>query len=352
MNRRASGDASAVGLRQPWNLGLPRDLSGWVVVITGASSGIGRASAHACAERAASVVLAARSAESLRETAAECEAAGGTATIVPTDVTDPEAVHALARTAQERHGHVDVWVNNAAVMAYGTFENMPADIYRKVVDTNFFGQVHGARAVLPYFRAQGHGVLINVASLYAKLGSPYVGAYVAGKYAIRGFAECLRQEVLDARDIYVCTVFPGAVDTPIFRHVANYTGRPVQALPPVVDPQRVVRAVLGCIAHPRAEVTVGEAARVLAWGHAALPRVYDRLAPRAMNRVAFGTGTAESGPGNVFRPMPEWNQVDGQWREERTRIRHVVMVGGVAGALAASAAARLFRRRTESSGGS
>lgn len=327
-------------------LGMPADLSGRVIVITGASSGIGRATARACAQRHASVVVAARSSESLRDVAAECEAAGGVVHVVPTDVADPEAVHRLARAAYDLHGRIDVWVNNAAVMAYGMFEDVPADVYRQVIETNFLGQVHGARAVLPYFRRQDRGVLVNVASLYAKLTSPYVGPYVASKYALRGFSGCLREELAGARDIHVCAIYPGAVDTPIFRHVANYTGRRVTALPPAMDPDRVVRAVLACIAHPRAEVTVGETARMIAWGHAVAPRLYDRLAPRVMDRVAFSEETAADREGNVFSPMPEWNRVDGRWREARaTRRRAAAAAGGVAAVTLPGIAWVVLRRR-------
>lgn len=335
----------SVMLQRMWSVGVPQDLSGRVVVITGASSGIGRACAYACAQRHAAVVLAARDSQGLREAAAECEAAGGYAQVEPTDVADHESVRRLARSAYERNGHIDVWINNASVMAYGMFEDVPADVYHHVIDTNFYGQVHGARAVLPYFRAQGAGVLINVASLYSKLTSPYVSPYVSSKYAIRGFSACLRQELMSAEGIHVCAIFPGAIDTPIFRHVANYTGRGVTALPPVADPQRVVRAVLSCITHPRAEVVVGETARAIVWAHAVAPRVYDRLARYVMDLVAFDNEIAEDTTGNVFASMPEWNQVDGRWREERATTRKLFTAGGVAAAAAVPAATWILRRR-------
>jgi NAD(P)-dependent dehydrogenase (short-subunit alcohol dehydrogenase family) len=144
---------------------MPRELGDSVVVITGASSGIGRAAARAFAERGARVVLAARSGGSLREVAKVCEAAGGQALVVPTDVTDEEAVRELARKSIEGFGRIDTWVNNAGVMAYGYLEEVPSGAYRQVIETNLFGQIHGSRTVVPYFKEQGSGVLINMSSM-------------------------------------------------------------------------------------------------------------------------------------------------------------------------------------------
>ncbi len=293
---------------------LREDFTGSVVVITGASSGIGRATARAFAERGASVVLAARSAEPLEDVAAECRAAGGRALPVPTDVAEDTDVQALARAAVERFGAIDVWVNNAAVMAYGRFDNVPGEVHRRVIETNLFGQLNGARAAIARFRRQGRGVLINIDSLYARMTSPYVSAYVASKFAVRGFSEVLRQELRDAEDIHVCAILPASIDTPIFRHAANYTGRRIHPVPPVIDPQRVVNAILHSAARPRKEVVVGAAGRLLAWGHVVMPNTYDRLVVPVMNRVGFRRRHAARSPGNVFAPMPETPSVTGGWR--------------------------------------
>jgi NAD(P)-dependent dehydrogenase (short-subunit alcohol dehydrogenase family) len=164
-----------------------------------------RATAHAFAELGASVALTARSEESLREVAEECEAAGGRALVVPTDVTNQDSVQELARRTVEGFGRIDVWVNNAGVILYGRFEKTPAGAYQRVIETNLFGQIHGARAALAHFRERGSGVLINLSSVWGRLTSPYVSAYVTSKFAIRAFSECLRQELAGEEDIHVVT---------------------------------------------------------------------------------------------------------------------------------------------------
>ena len=324
---------------------MPRELGDSVVVVTGASSGIGRAAARAFAERGASVALAARSEDSLREVADECEAAGGQVLVVPTDVADEEAVQELARRTAERFGRIDVWVNDAAVMAYGSFEEIPSEVYRRVIETNLFGQINGARAVLPYFREQeGGGVLINIASMWSRVTSPEVSSYVTSKHGVLGFSECLRQALHDEKDIHVCAILPICVDTPIFRHAGNYTGRAIKPIPPVVDPERVVKAILSCAQRPRREVIVGLTGHLLRWAHTLTPGLYDLLVPYVFGRGAFLSEPADRGPGNVLEPMPEWNRLDGGWRGDgNALLRRGALVGGAA--LAPLLAYRMFRRR-------
>lgn len=313
-----------------------------VVVITGASSGIGRATALALASRGDHVVLAARSTGSLMEVAAECERHGGRALVAPTDVTDESSVRELAAAAVDTFGRIDAWLNVAAVWTYGRFEDTPPLAFRQVVETTLFGQVHGARAALAEFRRQGHGVLVNVSSLYGRTTAPYVSAYVAAKHALVGFTDVLRHEFADHPHIHVSMVLPGSVDTPIYRHAGNYVGREIRPLPPVVSPERVAAATVRAMDRPRRHVVVGRTHHAMSWAHRLVPNVYDRLVVPAIHLGVLRDVASERHDGNVFEPDATSNAVDGGWRRHDHRV-----VGTAAGAIgiAGAMASLLVRAR-------
>jgi NAD(P)-dependent dehydrogenase (short-subunit alcohol dehydrogenase family) len=297
---------------------VSRDLSRAVVVITGASSGIGRAAAHHFAREGARLALAARSPDALRAVAEECERLGATALAIPTDVRDEDAVRALADQAVERLGGLDVWVNCAGVMAYGRFEQVPTEVFRAVIETNLFGQVHGARASLPRFRAQGSGV-INLSSVWGRVTTPDVSAYVASKFALRAFSECLRHELRDAPGIDVATILPQAVDTPIFANAANDSGRAVRPVPPLVDPHDVARGIVRCARSPKREVTYKRMGRALELLHSLAPGLYARILPAAFSAGNYCDLRAAASPGQVLSPGPGDHSIDGGWRRHRRR---------------------------------
>jgi NAD(P)-dependent dehydrogenase (short-subunit alcohol dehydrogenase family) len=161
--------------------------------------------------------------------------------------------------------------------------------------------------------------------------SPYVSAYTTSKFGVRTFSESLREALADEEGIDVCTILPQSVDTPIFRHAANYSGRGAKPVPPIADPGRVVKAVLRCIERPRREVSVGYVGHLEAIIQETMPGPFNWLAPYVMRWAAFSTESTESKPGNVFEPMPGWNQVTGGWRDDRkTVLRYAAMAGGLA----------------------
>jgi short-subunit dehydrogenase len=285
-----------------------------VVVITGASSGIGRATAHAFAERGNSLVLAARGEAALREVVAECERRGAAALAVPTDVGDEAQVEALAAAAVERFGRLDVWVGNASVFSYGTVEQTPSAVFREVLETNLLGQVYGARAALPHFRAQGSGVLVVVSSLYGKVTSPYLSPYITSKFGVYGFAEVLREELRRERGISVCTVLPATIDTPIYQRAANYTGRRVHPLPPAVDARRVAAAIVQVVDRPRRETVVGQVQRTAVALRSLAPALFETLVVPAFELLSLRRGPVAPTDGAVLAPRPGTEAVDGGWR--------------------------------------
>ncbi|PSB17388.1 short-chain dehydrogenase [filamentous cyanobacterium CCP2] len=294
---------------------MPRPIRDSVIVITGASSGIGKATALAFAQQGATLLLAARQADRLQELASECRILGGQAIAVPTEVTDEAAMNDLAKRAIDDFGRLDVWMNNAAVSLFARFEEAPIEAFRRVLEVNIFGYVYGARAALPYFREQGSGILINMDSIVGAAPQPYTSAYVMSKYAIRGLSDCLRMELhLDqASDIYVCTVMPASIDTPFFQHAANYTGRQTKALDPVYPAEKVAEAVVNLVKKPQREVLVGEAGYLLALQETFTPELYERMMAQQVHQNHFQDKLAPDTAGNLFEPMPEYTGISGGW---------------------------------------
>jgi NAD(P)-dependent dehydrogenase (short-subunit alcohol dehydrogenase family) len=319
---------------------VPRPLEEAVVVITGASSGIGRAAALRMAPRTRALALCARSEEPLAEVAAACEAAGTQILHRALDVADEAAVEALAAAVEERFGRIDVWVNNAGVIAYGPFGEIPSEVFRGVIETNLMGQVHGARAALPRFRRQGGGVLINMSSVWGRVSTPQVTPYIVSKNAVRAFSECLAGELVDEEEIHVATIVPQAIDTPIFEHGGNYTGRQVRPIPPVLDVEQVARGIELCAENPKREVNYGQSGRALEVLHAAVPPLYRRFAHLAFLRGTLGDVAADPAPGNVLESRGP-HAVEGGWRSRRRGVLRRALLAAAAGSFRG-----LFKRRS------
>ncbi len=211
-----------------------------VVIVLGASSGIGRACARAFAAQGARVVLAARGEERLTQAWRECDDEGATATLAQTaDVLEQDQVQRVVDRAVAAFGGVDVLVHAANVMAYGTIEQVPPAVFERVVDTAILGTANVARSILPTFREQGRGALVIVTSLLASVPVPSMGAYITGKWGQLALARVLQLELRDEPDVHVCTLAPGSVDTPIFRQAANFAGHVGRPPPPVISAEKV-----------------------------------------------------------------------------------------------------------------
>ncbi|GAB2587482.1 hypothetical protein Aab01nite_50100 [Paractinoplanes abujensis] len=281
-------------------------------------------------------MLAARGRDDLASAAAEC---GGDALVVPTDVTNREELEALAKAAVERHGRIDVWVDTAAVMAYGKFEDLPPEVFDRVITTDLLGPANVSRTALRQFRAQGHGTLILVGSLLGHVAVPYVSAYVTAKWGARGLARILRQETRDAKDIHVCSLAPGSVDTPIYASAANYAGFVGRPPPPVDSAERMAAAVVKLAGKPRGEVSVGATNRLIEFGFTALPSLYDALVGPLMRRGGLSRQPIEAHDGNVFGSRPRQEGGPGRWG--RAVVGAAVVVPAAAVAVAAARIRRL-----------
>jgi short-subunit dehydrogenase len=324
---------------------MPRPLEESVVAITGASSGIGRAAALRLARRGVALALCARSSKGLLTVARECEAAGAREVLAtPLDVGEEAAVEAFAAEAVERFGRIDVWVNNAGVIAYGEFAEIPSDVFRRVIETNLMGQVHGARVALRCFRAEGSGVLINMSSVWGRVSTPQVSPYVVSKNAVRALSECLRGELAGEEDIHVTTMAPQAVDTPIFDHAANYSGHRIRPVPPILSVEEVAAGIEACAESPKREVNYGRAGRLLEVLYALTPGLYRRLAHQAFLRGTLAPLVAAPAPGNVFASAGP-HVPDGAWRWRRRPSLRRAFAAASVGALAGLAGARLTPAR-------
>ncbi|HEX8246354.1 MAG TPA: SDR family oxidoreductase [Longimicrobium sp.] len=253
-----------------------------VMVITGADSGIGLATARLAARRGASLVLNSRNNEALARIGAELTRGGARVEWYAGDVADPTAMLEVAEVAIRAFGRIDTWVNNAGVSIYGRIEEVPVDEARRMFDTNYWGVVNGSLAALPYLRATG-GALINVGSITGDSVVPLQGHYSASKHAVKGFTDALRLELMhDGAPISVTLVKPGAIDTPFPDHAANYLETEPQHPQPVYTPQVVARAIVHCAQHPRRSVTVGGGGRMMAMLGMKAPKLGD-----AMNQSMF-----------------------------------------------------------------
>src|SRR5687768_566446 len=234
-----------------------------VIVITGASSGIGLATAESAAKQGAKLVLAARSEETLDDVVRRINEAGGEAVYVACDVAERRDVDGVAKAAIERFGRIDTWVNNAALSIYGRLDEVTEADSRRLFDINFWGVVHGSLAALPHLNRDG-GALINVGSEVSDAYVPLQGMYVASKHAVKGFTDTLRVEIeeVDGAPVSITLIQPTATDTPFPQHARNYQDKEAKLPTPMIDPQQVADAILEAAVKPTRYKKVGAMAKL------------------------------------------------------------------------------------------
>jgi NAD(P)-dependent dehydrogenase (short-subunit alcohol dehydrogenase family) len=281
----------------------PKDLSHQVVVITGASSGIGRETALEFGRRGARVVAAARNQAALQTLADEIGRLGGEAVPVVTDVSDFAQVSALASRAADRFGRIDTWVNNAAVSTYGTVAQMDAAELHRVVEVNLMGEIYGMKAALPHLRRSG-GSIINVSSALGERAIPLQAAYCAAKHGIVGFGESLRLELkAEHSPVRVVDVLPSSINTPLFSHARSKIGVKPKPVGRIYEPSVVAEAIVAAAKRPVRQVYAGFAGRLLDIGQRISPRLTDWYLTGPGDAVAGQrTEQPDDGVDNLFTP--------------------------------------------------
>ena len=325
-----------------------KHLNEQTVVVTGASSGIGRQTALRFAEAGARVALAARNGTVLATVEDEIRRAGGRALAVPTDVTDEAQVQALADQAAETFGGIDTWVNNAGVSAYGSVEQLSSDEFSRVLDVNFFGQVYGCRAALPYLKQQGAGALICVGSALSDRAVPMQSAYCASKHAVKALTESLRVELEAAgSEIQVTLIKPSSMNTPLLDQAATHMGVKPKPMTPVYDPDLVAQAICYAAEHRSRELTVGGASKLLSTLEAFAGPVIDRwMAKTGSKGQQSKEPKSDQAPNNLFAPLPGKGSIHGSFPGSGISLYTWARLhprAALAGTLAAGLAAGIWR---------
>lgn len=279
---------------------------GDVVVITGASAGVGRATARLFAEHGARLALLARGEAGLGAARQDLQNLGGDALTISLDVADAGQVEQAADRIEDELGAIDVWINNAMTTVFGRFMEVTAEEYRRVTEVTYLGVVYGTQAALKHMLPRNRGSIVQVGSALAYRGIPLQSAYCGAKHAIQGFTESLRSELIhDEQDISVSMVQLPALNTPQFGWCETRMPRKPQPVPPIYEPEVAARAIHWAAYHERRELVVGFNAAVILWGNKFFPGFGDRY----LARTAF-EGQQHNGPVDADRPSNLWEPVD------------------------------------------
>jgi len=318
-----------------------RQKHGRVVVITGASSGIGRATALRFAKNGDTLVVAARRKNLLNDLVDECEELGAEALAVEADVSEEKSVQKLAKAAGKKFGRIDVWINDAGVGAVGKFDEIKPEEHRRVVETNLNGTINGSWYALRKFKEQRQGVLINVSSVVGKVTQPYMSSYSASKHGVRALSACIRQELWlnDLEDIHVCTVFPQSVDTPFFDNDANRSGYKVKPAPPIETPENAAEIIFRLAQEPQDEAHVGKMGKFMAMQQKMARGMTEKQMSLMTEKKHFDRGQKERGNSGTLWKTDKSNEgaIHGGWKNGSSWKKPVSVAG-----IAAPAALGLY----------
>ena len=288
-----------------------------VVVLLGASSGIGRATALRLAESGAKVVVTARSERGLTSLVAEIAGRGGQAAYAVCDAADFAQVEAVADTAVRAFGRIDTWVNLAAVSVYAPFEETSLDEFRRVMDVNFMGQVHGAKAALPHLRREGRGALIAISSVEGLVSLPLHSAYAASKHAVEGLFDALRRELMaEGMPISVTSIKPATINTPFFNNSRNKMDVKPKGPPPIYQPNIVADCVLYAAEHPVRDLYAGGGGKMMAANQMLAPHLLDATLARLGIPLERTDDPATDREGALYAPRAHDNRIEGDFGDQ------------------------------------
>ena len=314
-----------------------------VVVVVGASSGIGRDTALKFAQKGAKVVVSVRSKEGLATLVEEISAVGGTAIAVPADVADFDQVKAIAEKTVEHFGRLDTWVHLAATSVFATFDNVTPEEFKRVVDVTLMGQVYGAMAALPYLKREGRGALIHITSLEGRRSLPYQSAYSASKHGAIGFIDAMRLELKNqGHPISVTNIMPGVINTPFYNKGKTKLGVKPTGVPPYYSASLVTDAILYAAEHPVRDYIVSDVGRILDIAQRISPEFVDAL----LLAIAFpfqktNEPKSEDAPNNLYEPIQGYDKVNGDFDQLEIPSITDMLDKGPALAIGAFAAAAL-----------
>jgi len=297
-----------------------RTIPGSTIVVVGATSGVGKATALSLAAVGAQLVLVARSATQVAEVESECRALGATAIGVAADITQPDDIDQIVTTATAHFGHIDTWINTAAALVVGELHLQPVEDIQQIIATNILGTTLTSRAAMIHYRSRNAGVLINLSSLLGVIPNPVVPTYSMTKYAVRGLTLSLHQSLWHRSPIQACTIMPGPIDTPMFARAANHTGRAIRAIPPAFSTERVAAAVIRSVRRPRRQRTIGFTGALIVIGLHVLPRFTETVVAQVAARLIFQSTPAPDTKGALDSTNVP-SQTSGGWRRNRLRVQ-------------------------------
>ena len=329
-------------------------LSRQTIVITGATSGIGLATARAAARKGARLILVARNEEALQAITDELTSRGAHAAYCVADVGRREDLQQAADLAVDRFGGFDTWINNAGVTIYGRLAEVSDEDHHRLFDTNFWGVVYGSLIAATHLRQRGRGAIINIGSVLSDTAVPIQGMYSASKHAVKGFTDAFRMELEAERaSISVTLIKPSAINTPYIQHARNYLDREASLPPPVYQPEEVAHAILFAATHPKRDIFIGSGGRVMSVANRLAPRLMDKVGEKVMisQQTQPGHGGYAHQEGSLHRPGND-GRVHGQYPGHSMRTSyytraslHPVLTSSLVVAAAGLATAFAVRRR-------